>query len=227
MRTGLVLAGIAVVCLVLLPVAASGQFEESRAAAELKLKSWQKNLSPDQVVKLGFASRGEFRAATLGTPFEVFTVTSDRLMSYEEGSRFAGLIEGTNYVVFPVLANGQNRALVWTVKRGEEWGAVRIGGAKLARDMRSVESRVREESAARDLGEAKPARFVRVYPLYLDFLFLEGAEQEYIVPLEGSAQLELEGSQFYTPDAVVPQWKELLERKLPVVEEEGKEIKEG
>ncbi len=215
-----------ILCMTLLSPGLYSQEDEMKEVAISSLKEWKKTFSDDQARKLGFDSKADFKASELGTPFKLYTISPDAMMGYEEGSEFEKIVAETNYYVYPIISGGENKALLWMVKKEDKWQVARLGSSKLAKDIRSTEGTIGDQIPERGLEGAEPPKFVRVYQLYLDFFFIKAAEKEYIVPIYTIPALLLEGSKFYTPAEIVPQWKEDLKKKMPP-EEEGKRIIEG
>jgi hypothetical protein len=213
-------------CIILLPRGLYGQENEMRKAALASLEEWKKTFSDDQTQRLGFDNKADFKASELGTPFKIYTVSPDAMMTYEEGSEFARIVTETNNYAYPVISAGMNKALLWVVRRENKWQVARIGSAKLARTIRSTEGVIENRKSQMGLEGAKTPKFVRIYQLYLDFFFIKTTEKEYIIPMFTIPDLRIEGSKFYSPAEIVPQWKEQLKKKIPS-KETGEEIIEG
>lgn len=215
-----------ILCIVLLSRGLYGQEDEMKKVALSSLEEWKKTFSDDQVRKLGFDSKADFKASELGTPFKMYTINPDAMMTYEKGSEFAQIVTETNFYAYPVISDGINKALLWMVKKEGKWQVARIGSSKLARTIRSAEGTIRNQKSEMGLEGAGPPKFVRIYQLYLDFFFIKTTEKEYVVPMFTIPDLRIEGSKFYTPAEIVPQWKEQLKKKMPP-KEKGEEIIEG
>jgi len=215
-----------ILCFTLVSAVAYGQEDEMKNVAMSSLKEWKKSFTEDQARKLGFDGKEDFEASELGAPFKLYTIQPDALMGYQEGQEFGKLVTETNYSVYPVNSGGKNKALLWMVNRKGKWQVARMGSSKLAKNILSTEGAMRNQMAEKGLEGAKPAKFVRLYQLYLDFFFLKAAEKEYVIPVQKIPTLKVEGGKFYSPGQVVPQWKEQLKKKMPP-EEKGKGIIEG
>ena len=187
--------------------------EETMKKVALKtMKEWKKAFSEEQVTKLGFDDMADFKAAELGTPFSLYTVNPTAMMEYQGESEFGNFVEETNYMVYPIKSGGRNKALLWMYKKDNEWKVARIGSSKLAKTMVTTEGAIQSQTREKGLEGAGPPKFVRVYQLYLDFFFVKSAEREYIIPVYSLPNLKVEGSKFYTPKDIIPQWKEQLEK---------------
>lgn len=216
-----------ILCITFLSTGLYGQKDVMKNAALSRLQECKKVFSEDQTKKLGFNSKADFEASELGTPFKLYTINSDAIIKYEEGSEFGKIVTETNYYVYPVISGGENKALLWMVKKENGWQVARIGSSELAKTIRATEVTIKDQRSERGLEKAEPLKFVRVYPLYLDFFFIKAANKEYIVPMYTIPNLRVEGSKFYTPAEIVPQWKEQLKNKMPSEEDREKEIIEG
>jgi hypothetical protein len=189
-------------------------FSEEEAMRKVALKTmneWKKTFSKEQVTKLGFDDMADFKVAELGIPFSLYTVDPAEIMKYTGESEFGNLVKDTNYMVYPIKAGGVNKALLWMYKKEDKWKIARIGSSKLAKTMVTTEGAIQSQTRERGLEGAGPPKFVRVYSLFLDFFFVKSAEREYIIPVYSMPNLRVEGSKFYTPKDIVPQWKEQLE----------------
>ncbi len=213
-----------ILCITLILNELYSQDDEMKKTALSRLNEWKKTFSEDQVQKLGFDSKADFKASELGTPFKLYTVNPDAMMGYQEGSKFEKIVTETNYWIYPVISSGENKALLWIMKKEDKWQVARIGSSKLAKNIRTNEGTIRDQTSEKGLEGAELPKFVRVYQLYLDFFFIKTAEKEYIIPMQTIPILKIEGSKFYTPAQVVPHWKEQLKKKMPP-EEEGKRKK--
>lgn len=210
-----------IICIALLSLGLYGQDDAMKKEALSSLNGWKRTTSDDQAKKIGFDSKADFKASELGTPFKLYTISPDAMMEYEEGSEFGKIVKETNYYVYPVISGGENKALLWMFKKEDKWQAARIGSSKLAKSIVSTEGTIMHQISERGLEGAGPPKFVRLYQLYIDFFFIKDAEKEYIIPIYTTPALLVEGSKFYTPTEVVPQWKEQLKKNIQT-EEGGK-----
>lgn len=214
-----------IICIVLLSLGLYGQDDAMKKEALSSLNGWKRTTSDDQAKKIGFDSKADFKASELGTPFKLYTISPDAMMEYEEGSEFGKIVKETNYYVYPVISGRENKALLWMFKKEDKWQAARIGSSKLAKSIVSTEGTIMHQISERGLEGAGPPKFVRLYQLYIDFFFIKDAEKEYIIPIYTTPALLVEGSKFYTPTEVVPQWKEQLKKNIQTEEGKKKQIK--
>ena len=212
--------------IVLIPAGVYGQDGDMKKVATERLNEWQKTFTDDQAMQLGFASLDDFKKAELGEPFKVYTIAPEAINGFEEGSEFGQIVTETNYYVYPVMTDGSNKALLWMMRKDGVWHVARIGSSDLAKTMRMVEGKMEGQKAARGLEGAPPPKFVRVYQLYLDFLYVKG-QHEYIIPMYNIPSLKLEGSNFYSPSEFIPQMKEQLKLKMPEERGSGEQHIEG
>ena len=57
-------------------------------------------------------------------------------------------------------------------------------------------------------------RFVRIYQAQQDFMIMETAAGDYIQPLISNAGLNITGDSLYTPDQVLPQLNEEVQKSI-------------
>jgi len=70
---------------------------------------------------LGFKSREEARAATLGTPLRVFMVRLDRLKAWDQAADAAGLLSGGDTAFYPLNIGAEARSMIVLDKIGATW----------------------------------------------------------------------------------------------------------
>lgn len=199
-----------------------GQDNEMKKTALKNLKECKKVFSDDEARKIGFDGKKDLKESTLGRPFKLYTINPDAMMKYEDGSELKKIVTDAHYYIYPIISDGINKALMWMYKKEDRWKVARIGSSKLARALRSTEGTIRVKSEEKGIKEAGPPVLVRVYQLKLDFFFIKAEDKEYIIPIFTHPTLKVEGSRFYTPAQLLPQWKEQLKKMLPQVEEEGR-----
>lgn len=93
----------------------------------------------------GFAPGDSLGAATLGSPFLLYTITPSALDQYRVGMAVSVLVTPTTAWYFPVLIAGQTRAILIVDRLDNKWQAVSLGSAGLARELGAV---VRQWKAA-------------------------------------------------------------------------------
>ena len=128
------------------------------------LQLWLQKIPGGNESGYGFTNRDEFSLATLGKPFEVFTLTTDFFK--EEIQPGKNYLETTGEWRIPVMVNQENRAVITIFKKENKWEIVELGARVLARELQEFE-RVPE------LAKNDGLRILRVYQLQSDFLFAE------------------------------------------------------
>lgn len=202
-----------VLCLYFLSPVITAEDAAMRETAMKSLNEWKKFFKEEEVKKLGFDNRADFRVAELGTPIKLYTVNPDAMLGHDEEKEFNEIVTETNYYVYPVRSQGINKALLWMYKKDNIWKTARIGSAKMARSLMEAEGAINQQRTERGLEGAGPPKLVRVYQLYLDFFFIKDAQKEFIIPLQTVPNLQVEGSKFYTPAQLLPQWKQQIKDK--------------
>ena len=197
----------------LLSLVFSSEDAAMRETALKSLNEWKKIFKDVEVKRLGFDNRGDFIAAELGTPIKLYTVNPDALLSHDEAGEFNDIVTETDNFVYPIRSRGISKALLWMYKKDNVWMTARIGSAKMARSLMDAEGAINQQRTERGLEGAGPPKLVRVYQLYLDFFFIKDAQKEFIIPLQTIPNLQVEGSKFYTPNQLLPQWKKHIKEK--------------
>lgn len=201
-------AAIFIFCLLQLSSLIAAENVLMRATAMKSLAEWKKTLKQQDVQKLGFENLEDFRTAVLGKPIKQYTVTPANIMEYEREMRFEEFLTDTGYYIYPIKSHGKTKALMWIYKKENTWKTARIGSAGMAKYLMDANSILEHEITARDLNLSLPHKLVRVYQLYLDFYYIGDEQQEFIIPFQNIPLLEIESNKFYTPDQLVPRWKE-------------------
>jgi hypothetical protein len=136
------------------------------AVAAAALETFDELITEENYGPMGFESPGEVKAASLGTPMQVFTVRLDDLQKYEAGADPDTLLSGGKEVTYPVLVGGKVRSSITAVEVGGNWEAVSFGGSNLAKGLS-----VTRDVSAESTGFAPASYFeVRVPALNLHFL---------------------------------------------------------
>lgn len=218
--------------LVLMALFIMGSFQPAGAAAPTEVQqAAQKGLShflstipASELANMGLMNQEEVKAATLGTPFEVFTLTPAALDAYQSGQRLAPLVSTTNTWMYPILVHGNPRTLLEVAFINGRWEPGAIGGNFLAPrliEMQKSSTRLMEtqKSSTHSLGLRKRPggqhmRFVRIFQVQQDFMLLEAADGDYLYPVIANRLLSLSGETLYTPEQVVPQLKEKVKAAI-------------
>jgi hypothetical protein len=126
------------------------------------LQAWLGNIPGGSESNYGFNSRTEFADATLGEPYEVFTLTGDFFR--EDIKQEKNYLKATGEWRIPVLVNQENRALITVVEKNDKWTIVSLGARELAHELQGFDS-------FPVFKNAKNLRLFRVFQLQSDFLF--------------------------------------------------------
>ena len=129
-----------------------------------ELQVWLQKIPGGNESGYGFTNRDEFSLATLGKPYEVFTLTND--FFNEEIQPGKNYLETTGEWRIPVMVNQENRAVITIFKKDNKWKTVELGARVLARELQEFE---RYPEFTKNNG----LRILRVYQLQSDFLFAD------------------------------------------------------
>lgn len=129
-----------------------------------ELPVWLQKIPGGNESGYGFTNRDEFSLATLGKPYEVFTLTNDFFR--EEIQTGKNYLETTGEWRIPVMVNQENRAIITIFKKENKWEIVELGARGLARELQEFERYP-------ELTKNNGLRLLRVYQLQSDFLFAD------------------------------------------------------
>ena len=106
------------------------------SAAQGRLPEFLNRIPVGQETAYGFRSRSEFVEATMGEPYQMFTLDFREIQS---GRDYA--LKALNEWRVPVRVRGEYRALLTVTRNADRWGAVDFGAALLARELADCEQR--------------------------------------------------------------------------------------
>ena len=184
-------------------------------AAQAGLSHFLTTVPVSELANMGLMTREEINTATLGTPFEMFTITPAALNSYKSGVRLSSLISPANTWVFPVTVNGTARNILKVMLINGTWeGGSFGGGSFLPNRVMEMQSSAAQLAGQKGAAGSPSTRFVRIFQAYQDFLLIEAAGADYLYPVTGNAQLQVAGDALYTADQVIPQLKEVVQTSI-------------
>lgn len=137
-------------------------------------------LPTEIIANYGFSSKEELSQATVGDPFRVYTITPDKIMSYNKKIEFSSLISPTSLWLFPVLCHGEVRTILTVDLVQGKQEAVAIGSSRLARQL----ALIKKKWPSSDGYEHK---LVRIYQAKSDFVVLSKDGTTKIIPLYSAA----------------------------------------
>ncbi|MFQ5813456.1 MAG: hypothetical protein ACE5I2_09770 [Anaerolineae bacterium] len=186
--------------------------DEVLAAAEKELPAFLKAIPSSELAQHGFNSADEVAEATLGEPYEVFTMIPEAIKAYRAGTRLSALLTKTNTWYFPVMVGGEPRTILTVALVEGEWEAVDIGGLELPKNLDRADKALPGLMATRVKGDYT-AKFVRVFQLYADFMAVESADGDYLVPIMMNPEaIGVENLKLYTLDEVLPKLGAAVEK---------------
>jgi|WetSurMetagenome_2_1015567.scaffolds.fasta_scaffold229258_2 hypothetical protein len=139
-------------------------------AAELGLSRMLGSIPQGYELQYGFANREEFAIATVGIPYQMYTIHPD--MMKDNVTVTDDMITSVEEWRFPVICNGSIRALLTVAKVKGQWQAVDIGAATLASEIDRLEKGLSLKT--RDINRI----ILRLYQINSDFIVItEGSEK--------------------------------------------------
>ena len=198
-----------------------GQNDEMKKKAKKNMIEWSKSFSQEQFKHLGYKDKAEFDNAELGTPYVLYTVDPNKLVELDSTGDFGSLLAKTGYIVYPVISEGKDKSLLWMYQKDDEWKIARVGSAGLAENLKANEEVIKKYGE--EMGTAlESPRLVRIYQLYLDFFYVKGEKNDFVVPMQTIPDLRIKGNTFYSVKELLPVLQEDLKQKMPFKDEEGK-----
>jgi hypothetical protein len=206
-------AGITLLLIVAMSVGvhADGPPPEVQRAAEEGLAHFLTTVPAQELARMGLETAEDVRAATLGAPYEQFTITSGALSAYGSGVSLSSLLTSTGAWLFPVMVGGEARTMLTVSKVNGQWEGGDIGGTHLPAALQAAEANLPALLAQEGVTAAYRARFVRVFQVYADFLAVEAGDAEYLLPLmPDPSQFNLAADTLAAPDRVLGQLDALM-----------------
>lgn len=107
-------------------------------AAVEGLQPFLSKVPMDSLEQYGLIGSDVLSSASLGTPFLVHMITPSALKQYQAGMTVASIVTQTTMWYFPVLFAGQTKAILVVDQLDNQWKAVSLGYAGLARELGAV-----------------------------------------------------------------------------------------
>lgn len=156
------------------PVMAEKVPSAVQAAAAKGLPTMLQALPEEILAQFNFTSSEELSRATLGTPFQVYTIPPEEILNYNAGTPIGQIISATDHWFFPVKVNGEVRTLLTVAMVDGKWQAVSIGSAGLAQEWTAVVAKYPSDTH----------KLVRIYQAAADFVLLGDAGSDELLPLK-------------------------------------------
>ena len=188
---------------------------EVQQVAKTGLSRFVSTIPETELAGIGFVTPEEAKAATLGSPYEQYTITPEALNSYKSGMRLASLISTTNTWLFPVMVGGVPRTVLEVTLVNGRWEAAGLGGTFLATRLNEMGTSTAALLSQKGVSSSQyTTRFVRIFQALQDLMVIETATVDYLQPVVANPNLNLMGSTLYTPDQVIPQLKVEVQKSI-------------
>jgi hypothetical protein len=128
----------------------------------------------------GFTSKEEFDQTTIGTPFRIYTISPNKILSYKGEADISSLLSPTGEWLCPVICLGKARVLLTVARMQGQWQTVDLGGAIDAVEIEQI-------SQSWPPSQGYEMKFIRVYQANSDFILLTKGKVSNLVPLKGAA----------------------------------------
>ena len=129
----------------------------------------------------GFADAPELPRATLGEPFQLYTLDPQEIGDFAQGRIALLETHPTNRWLFPVVCDDRPRTLLAVAYLGGAWQAIEIGGLSPAPEMREL---ARQWPAA----QGYRLRYIQVFAGGAQLVQVANEELADLVPLESTAR---------------------------------------
>lgn len=208
-----ILYRIAIICFVLLMVspiqglaAAPGDVQ---AAAEQGLAQFLSTIPPAELANMGLTTGEDIKAATLGEPYEQFTIYPEALENYTPDQSLSSMLTTTDNWVYPVMVNGKAKTQLNVVKTDGKWVAGYFGGTLPTRIQDGVSLMSTTFGSGNDKGITRTSiagvKLVRIPQVNADFLFVGTQADEYLFPIDGGrAMVQTMSGKVYNALEIIP-----------------------
>jgi hypothetical protein len=182
--------------------------KEVYEAAESGLFKMLNSIPQGYELKYGFLNREEFEMATIGSPYQMYTIHPE-IMKGDEAVTDE-MIKSIEEWRFPVICNGQIRALLTVAKLKGKWQAVEIGAARLASELDVLEKGLSLET--KDINRI----IFRLYQIGTDFIVITESSVKvmegsfYPVKLEEKDSVWLQDAQLKLSKLIPSTFQDLL-----------------
>jgi hypothetical protein len=189
---------------------------EVQRAAEEGLPQFLQSLSYDEMAlkSYGINSFEELQSATLGKPYHLYTMGDlTQLANYSQGQRVSALVTATQTWYFAVLTNNEPRVDLNVSWHEGRWQAVGIGGGS-SKEMDEIERKLPNFLKTKGITAECSFKLVKIPPLNAVFVFLECADEEFIIPLTPTGWFNLEKEKLYPAEEAMLNFAEEVKKIL-------------
>ncbi len=158
---------------------------------------------------MGLTSAGDIKAATLGEPYEQFTIYPSALEGYRPEQNISSLLTATNNWVYPVMVNGEARTQLNVVKSKGQWTAGFFGGTLPVRIQEGLSFMANSYQDQPSYGISSSniagVKLIRIPQVNADFLLVGNNVDEYLLPIDsGRSAVPFGADRLHSPMDVIP-----------------------
>ncbi|WP_372371017.1 papain-like cysteine protease family protein [Candidatus Uabimicrobium sp. HlEnr_7] len=114
--------------------------EDVVKAAQQGMHSFLNSIPEAMLSEYGFDSEEELEQCQLGAPFQLKTITPNKLRSYNINDTVQSMTKDTGVWYFTIVCSGENKTILSVAKIDNQWQAVSLGNIPLANQLQSIES---------------------------------------------------------------------------------------
>lgn len=153
-------------------------------AASDGLPAWLNRVAASPPEHFGLTDSSQVKRAVLGTPLEIYSIETEKLLAYKGSTPVRSLLSKANRWLYPVLADGKVRFFyeVALLENGQAVG-VGVGDAELAQDVGEMAAQAPALLRARGVADNGTTLFVRVLDQYT-FLLVDSPAGEFVMAPE-------------------------------------------
>lgn len=162
----------------------------------------------DDIRQYGFLDSKELDQATLGEPFQIYTITPGKILEYDSSMSIEQMISTTSVWLFPIVAKDEVRALLTVGRIDAKWEAYEVGGSRLAKLLAAVMDKYPSS-------EGYDFKFIRVFQASADFALVSRPGEVELIPLEPARiSSDLVQGSAHRPSDIIPKLQEAVHRNL-------------
>jgi len=177
--------------------------EAAIEAARQGLPVFLQAVSDLDPTRYGFKDKAELDAVVLGEPLEAYVLTPQALENFNSKQSLAEQLKQMQRWEFPLLVEGDARAILVVAFFQGRWQAVEFGNAPLAKNWQTC---IAGLAGQQEGGKQYSLKLVKVPPIGGNFMLVETEGEELLTPLStfGGRLPGADNLKSYAPDELVP-----------------------